>query len=72
VDDAALALKKRKLSPKVLAVAGVSGIGLGRDKVVVYLEEDSDEARRSVRALVEQEEPGTPLAFEVTGAFRKL
>jgi hypothetical protein len=71
VDANDLALRKRRLSPKLLAVPGISGVGLRNGGVVVYLDEDADEVRETARSLVEADEPGTPLSFDVTGRFQK-
>jgi len=61
---------KRRLSDLILRIPGVSGLGLPRNTLTVYLEEDSATARQAVAELVENEAPGTPVAYMVTGAFR--
>jgi hypothetical protein len=61
---------KRRVSPKLLQTKGVSGVGIQSGALTVYLAEDSDDVRRDVAALLEAEEPGTPVKFLVTGTFR--
>ena len=62
------ALKKR-LSPRLLDIAGVSGVGVSRGQLTIYLEKDSDAARRQVDQLLAGEAPDTPTRFVVTGTF---
>lgn len=66
-----LASRKQRLSPKLLAVDGVSGVGIGEGHVVVYLVDDSDSVREQARGIIDAQEPGTPVSFHITGAFRK-
>lgn len=67
-DDLAL---KRRLSPLVLEIAGVSGIGLPRGRLTVYLEVDEPAVRRRVCRVVARVAPGASPRFEVTGPIRK-
>ena len=67
-NDAALALKRR-LSPLLLEIAGVAGLGLPRGRLTVYLEADDAAVRRRVLDIATREAPGAKLEFEVTGAF---
>jgi hypothetical protein len=71
VDSDELSERKRRLSPKLLQLRGVSGVGLREGSVAIYLESDEDDVRQQAQALVDANAPGTPIAFEVTGAFRK-
>jgi hypothetical protein len=66
-DPAAL---KRRLSPRLLGVEGVSGVGLPEGKLTVYLVADTEEIRRRVLELVEKLAPGAEPRFEVTGPLR--
>jgi hypothetical protein len=61
---------KRRLSPRLLSIRGVSGVGLPGGKLTVYLAEDSETVRREVAAVVEADAPDTPFTCVVTGAFR--
>jgi hypothetical protein len=61
---------KRRLSPRLLDVDGVSGLGLPGGNLTVYLVADSDETRRKVREIVEKLAPGAEMLFEVTGPLR--
>lgn len=61
---------KRRLSIPILRIPGVSGLGLPRNVLTVYLAEDSEATRKAVADLVEREAPGTPIAYVVTGQFQ--
>ena len=61
---------KRLLSPRLLDVEGVSGLGLPGGKLTVYLSEDTEEVRGRVREVIAKLAPKTELAFEFTGPFR--
>ncbi len=66
----ALALK-RLLSPLLLGVEGVSGLGVPGGRLTVYLEADDAGVRRRVREIVARVAPSASPRFEVTGPFRK-
>ena len=61
---------KRRLSPRVLRIRGVSGIGIPGGKLTVYLVEDRDAVKRKVASLIESETPGAPFECIVTGVFK--
>ena len=61
---------KRLLSPLLLEIKGVSGLGLPAGRLTVYLESDDDELRLRVQRATQEAAPGATLAFEVTGRFR--
>jgi len=61
---------KRRLSPLLLEIKGVSGIGLPGGRLTVYLEADDDKVRRSVEKVASEVAPGVALQFQVTGPFR--
>lgn len=65
---------KRRLSPKLLRIPGVSGVGVPRGRLTVYLAEDSDKVRREVHKVVQSAAAGSAIAcdYVVTGAFRAL
>ena len=71
IPPAELLAAKQRLSPRLLALAGVSGLGISADGFTVYLLKDSDPVRRDVAAVIEAEAPGTPVTFRVSGRFRK-
>ena len=58
---------KRSLSPEVLRIKGVSGLGLPNNKLTVYLEEDSTEVRRRVQSVLDKQGVTAPIAWQVTG-----
>ncbi len=61
---------KRRLSPRLLGIRGVSGLGVPGGKLTVYLAEDSEAVRKQVEAILASEAPGARVAYVVTGAFR--
>ncbi len=66
----ALALK-RLLSPLLLGIEGVSGLGVPAGCLTVYLEVDDVEVRRRVEEVVAKVAPDARPQFEVTGSFHK-
>lgn len=62
---------KRRMSPKLMPIENVSGVGVAGGKLAVYLVRDAaDEEMRKIRALIDAEAPGTPVEFVITGEFR--
>jgi hypothetical protein len=61
---------KRRLSPLLLGIKGVSGLGVPNGRLTVYLESDDAAVRRRVESAIEKAAPGTAPAFVVTGAFQ--
>ncbi len=68
VDPKAL---KRKVSSQILEVPGVSGIGIPKGQLTVYLEIDSNEIRSRVREVLHSVSPEADVVFMVTGKFSK-
>ena len=62
---------KRKLSPRLMALAGVCGVGVSGRRLAVYLVEDRTRVRRAIVAIVEAEAPGVEVAFVISGSFEK-
>jgi len=62
---------KRKISSQVLQVPGVSGIGIPRGQLTVYLEVDSEDIREKVREVLRNVSPEAEIVFTVTGKFTK-
>jgi hypothetical protein len=60
---------KQRLSPRLLGIAGVSGVGVSGGQLTIYLEKDSDTARQQIDQLLAGEAPDTPTRFVVTGEF---
>ena len=60
---------KRRLSPRLLGIPGVSGVGLSAGKLTVYLAQDSDQVRQKVADMVESDTPGTLITYVVSGTF---
>ncbi len=62
---------KRRLSPKLMPLEGVSGVGVSGGKLAVYLvREAAEEELKKIRALIDSEAPGTEVEFVTTGEFR--
>ncbi len=68
--DSNLREVKRRLSPRLLDIDGVSGVGLPGGALTVYLAKNTDAVRNGVAAVVESEAPGVPIAYVETGPFR--
>lgn len=62
---------KQKISPRILQVPGVSGIGIPKGHLTVYLEVDSDDVRETVRKVLDTISPESEVVFMVTGKFGK-
>jgi hypothetical protein len=62
---------KRRLSPKLMPLESVSGVGVSGGKLAVYLvREAAEEELKKIRALIDTEAPGTQVQFVTTGEFR--
>jgi hypothetical protein len=62
---------KQKVSPQILQLPGVSGIGVPKGRLTVYLEVDSDDVRERVRKVLDAVSPESEVAFLVTGKFTR-
>jgi hypothetical protein len=69
--DTGLQELKRRLSPRLLAIPGVSGVGIQDGKLAVYLAEDSDAVRQQAQDIIESEAKDQQVVYTVTGAFRR-
>ncbi len=65
-----LATLKKRLSPGLLNIAGVSGVGISGGTLAVYLEVDSDAVRHAVERVVAGEGADVPVTYVVAGKFR--
>jgi len=70
-DSTELADAKRKLSRRLLDEAGVSGVGIRKDRLVVYLAIDDPAVRRNAQEVARELGVTAPLVFEFTGELRK-
>ena len=62
---------KRRLSPKLMPLESVSGVGVAGGKLAVYIVgEAAEEELKKIRELIDTEAPGTPVEFVTTGEFR--
>jgi hypothetical protein len=62
---------KRKVSSQILELPGVSGIGVPKGRLTVYLEVDSEDVRDRVREVLKVVSPEADVVFMVTGKFSK-
>jgi hypothetical protein len=69
-DQADLERFKQRLSGKLLAIDGVSGVGVGSGRIQIYLARDHQETRAAIDRLMQAEAPDIPHAYFVTGEFR--
>ena len=70
-DSTDLADAKRKLSRRLLDEAGVSGVGIRKDRLVVYLAIDDPAVKRNAQEVARDLGVTAPLVFEFTGELRK-
>lgn len=61
---------KRRLSPLLLKIRGVSGLGIPGGRLTIYLVEDSEVVRKGVEAVLASEAPDTQVTYVVTGTLR--
>jgi hypothetical protein len=62
---------KRRLSRRLLDEAGISGVGIRGDRLVVYLTADVAAVKEKALAIAREVAVTAPLVFEVTGELRK-
>ena len=62
---------KRKVSSQILQLPGVSGIGVPKGQLTVYLAADSEDVKERVREVLKTVSPETDVVFLVTGKFSK-
>jgi hypothetical protein len=62
---------KRKVSSQILQLPGVSGIGVPKGRLTVYLESDSEDLRERVREVLKTVSPDADVVFLVIGRFSK-
>jgi len=61
---------KDLITPGVLKIPGVTGVGVGVGKLNVYLELDDNRIRDEVQKTVQTMAQNTPIQFVITGPFR--
>ncbi len=60
---------KERLSPRLLAIDGVAGVGEPEGQLTIYLEEDSDLTKKQVANVLQSEAVDLPFRYVVTGEF---
>jgi hypothetical protein len=63
---------KQRLAPRLLAIDGVTGVGLREGRLAVYLDGPREAARQQVQALVGARAPGTVVEFFESGELRRI
>lgn len=67
-----LSSMKRRLTPRLMSVPGVCGVGVRSGCLAIYVTDDVDElVLRQVRVLIEREAPGVTFEVVVGGPFEK-
>jgi hypothetical protein len=61
---------KKHLSPALLNIGGVSGVGISRGTLTVYLDVDSKAVREALEKVVTAEAADVPVTYVVTRKFR--
>jgi len=61
---------RQRLHGKLLAIDGVSGVGVGAGRIHIYLAGDHPHVRDAVDRVLQSEAPDVPHAYFVTGEFR--
>ena len=69
-DDRELLELKTRLSPILLGIKGVSGVGAAGRKLTVYLANGSDQLRKDIEGVIQREAPGVEVSTVVSGEFR--
>jgi len=61
---------KGEVSPQLMSIPEVSGLGQQGDTLTVYLKTDSDRTRHQVERVVKNVAPSAQVAFRISGGFR--
>jgi hypothetical protein len=61
---------KKRVSPQLLSLTGISGVGISGGRLAVYLENDSKSVRQAVDKVMGNVAPGVPVLYVVTDKFR--
>jgi hypothetical protein len=61
---------KQRVSPRLLRIPGVSGVGIHGGRLIVYLVEESEALQQEVAGVLESERADIPVNYVVTGVFR--
>jgi hypothetical protein len=68
--EAELLALKGIITPAVLAISGVTGLGIGAEGFRVYLAADDESVRGLVEGVVRRVNAQVPIEFVTTGSFR--
>jgi tagatose-1,6-bisphosphate aldolase len=63
---------KNLVSPKLLKLSGVTGVGISGEKLAVYLDQDKPEIRQQVQQHLDSVADGVEAEFFESGTFRKF
>jgi len=61
---------RKRVTGKLIAIEGVSGVGMGTDRIHVYLSHDDDRVRTAVGQVMSTEASEAPFEYMVTGPFK--
>lgn len=62
---------KKKLAPRLSAITGVNGIGIGLIGLKINIEQESKKVRDAIDDVFEQECPDVPFVVKVVGKITK-
>jgi hypothetical protein len=62
---------KGRVSKKLLEIDGVTGIGVGPNRLHIYLAHDDDRVRAAVASVMNADESEAPFEYITTGSFFK-
>lgn len=70
MDNAATRLIKKTLSPLLLEVEGVNGVGLaGENQIMVYVIKDTPEVRNNIKVVFDTQAPGVTYSVNEIGVI---
>ena len=68
-EDIDLAALKARVSGKLMAIDGVSGVGIGSERVNIYLALDDHTVRNAVAKVMQEEGADAPFEVIASGPF---
>jgi hypothetical protein len=70
MEESQLLKLKEKLALGMLAIPGVSGIGIGIEGLNVYMEKDDETIRAQVERQIRSSDAHVPIRFVISGPFK--
>ena len=63
---------KKELSPILMAIPGINGVGVGKDHIHVYLIRESKKVRKEVHRIFSEQYPDIKYEVAILGIVRPL